>query len=586
MRTKVTFILFIFFSIHILAQDIEVKSMKIVSTSSANAGARKDNNGAPSGLVRVQLKEVGAQFSGNILGDVEYKNGEYWVYMAMGSKRLDIKHPNYLPVTVIFADYGVKKLASGAEYQMTTKANKEKAKAAPSKKGMAAIQVTPSNATLSIDGTPVNPESGGLYTLSLPYGTHYYSVQYGNFAINNQMVKIDKTPKTIKVDLTEYFAKLSIDCQEKDASIYINDELKGVGSCEEMVIPDKYVIRVEKDGYHPLSQTVTLEDNEEFRHRFPKMDAIAGTLKVNYDPLDAEVVLDGKKIGVTPLSLNNVPVGQHKLEIRKNNCVSETRNIIISEEKELEIKGALKMPLWDKLLNEARKGDGCAMNMIGHIYSSSAITGIGTETFAPCKKCYKKLVQNTIITDSDDDVYLHGSSNQLADPSKEWQNTLRRYCEGNPDGIDLLDYCTPKAIKWFEKSVDAKFSHSEEVGKSYAMLWLMACYAARKNYEKAFYWANKCYHETTNHSKGISFFLAWFYYYGRGVSKDVNKAMDLLHASQGCFSQYFSSDENIPNKDLGRLVNFQWVDGDGLAIVEVCIEESIEGYDPFCDEYY
>ena len=82
MRTKVTFILFIFFSIHILAQDIEVKSMKIVSTSSANAGARKDNNGAPSGLVRVQLKEPDAQFSGNVLGNVEYKNGEYWVYMA------------------------------------------------------------------------------------------------------------------------------------------------------------------------------------------------------------------------------------------------------------------------------------------------------------------------------------------------------------------------------------------------------------------------------------------------------------------------------------------------------------------------
>lgn len=510
MRTKVTFILFIFFSIHILAQDIEVKSMKIVSTSSANAGARKDNNGAPSGLVRVQLKEPDAQFSGNVLGNVEYKNGEYWVYMATGSKRLDIKHPNYLPVTVIFADYGVKKLASGTEYQMTTKANKEKAKAEPNKKGMAAIQITPSNATLSIDGKPASPESGGLYTLSLPYGTHYYSVQYGNFAINNQVVKIDKTPKTVKVDLTDYFAKLSITCEETDASIYINDELKGVGSCDEMVIPDKYVIRVEKDGYHPLSQTVTLEDNEEFRHQFPKMKAIAGKLKVEFDPIGAEVYLDGKKVGVTPLQMAQVVPGSHQLEVKHNNCTSERRTIIITEDNELEVKGALQMPLGILLRNEARKGDACAMTILGYHASHLFESIEGELAEGPCETCFEKFSQ--IARDDDmEDVSF--------DDDKE-------------------------AIEWFKRALNTGFRHKTKFGKCSVMLALSLCYSELNKYDEAFRWANKCVEDYSGNKAEPYYILAWFYCHGKGVAKDLTKAKALLQKanSKEPYSQYEVTD--------------------------------------------
>lgn len=541
MRTKVTFILFIFFSIHILAQDIEVKSMKIVSTSSANAGARKDNNGAPSGLVRVQLKEPDAQFSGNVLGNVEYKNGEYWVYMATGSKRLDIKHPNYLPVTVIFADYGVKKLASGTEYQMTTKANKEKAKAEPNKKGMAAIQITPSNATLSIDGKPASPESGGLYTLSLPYGTHYYSVQYGNFAINNQMVKIDKTPKTIKVDLTEYFAKLSIDCQEKDASIYINDELKGVGSCEEMVIPDKYVIRVEKDGYHPLSQTVTLEDNEEYRHRFPKMDAIVGTLKVEFDPIGATVYLDGKEIGVTPLQTSVVP-GRHKLEIKKEDGVSERRDIIIIEDKETVIKGMLEMEYDEYLQSEIKKGNGCAMITLGYLYLTYYLRQV--DYYIGEGPCYNHCVVY------DEKLFKDRMPSRFMD-------ALPRVPPAS--GTREAEPRVRLALPCFKQALNATYSNKahEKIAKIYAMLGISFCYAYLHQYDESFRWAKKAQTEYTGKSPRPSLLLGYHYLFGWGTPKDIEKAQDLLKDRDWEHSGYkFQDLENLKSYEFDDLLYY------------------------------
>lgn len=78
----------------------------------ASLNPRKDINGTVCGLVKVALKVPGAKFEGNVIGDVQFTGSEYLVYLPNGTKRLGIKHPAYLPTTVVFVDYGTKKIAS------------------------------------------------------------------------------------------------------------------------------------------------------------------------------------------------------------------------------------------------------------------------------------------------------------------------------------------------------------------------------------------------------------------------------------------------------------------------------------------
>lgn len=70
-------------------------------------------------MIKVQLAAQGAQFEGNVVGDVEYKTSEYMVYMASGSKRVKVKLEGYLPLEVNFADYGVNVLESKMTYVLT-----------------------------------------------------------------------------------------------------------------------------------------------------------------------------------------------------------------------------------------------------------------------------------------------------------------------------------------------------------------------------------------------------------------------------------------------------------------------------------
>lgn len=56
-------------------------------------------------LVKVQLRLKDVKFENDfIVGDVEFKTNEYWVYMAEGAAKLDIKHPNYPKLTVNFVN--------------------------------------------------------------------------------------------------------------------------------------------------------------------------------------------------------------------------------------------------------------------------------------------------------------------------------------------------------------------------------------------------------------------------------------------------------------------------------------------------
>ena len=349
-------ILLIQINLNLYAQDIEVKKFELLEQDQTAAlSPRKDINGVTCGLVKVALKEPGAEFEGSVMGDVQFTGNEYLVYMPNGSKRLGIKHPDYLPTTVVFADYGTKKVASSTTYELKVKANKKKAKVDNSKKGMAVFNIKPSNAMLLIDGQ-VADGSGGAYTLSLPYGTHYYTVKLKDFCINNQIVQIDKNAKNINVDLTEYFAKVSISCPTEDAELTINGEQKGVGRWEGMMIPGKYIFEASKDGCHSQTRQIELKDNDEVAVDFTKLKTITGSLRVDYEPAGADVLLNGKKVGVTPLVLEELPVGNYQLEIWKEYYVKEFATVKIAEDQEWKESGELKLTQFGRLIVCAENG--------------------------------------------------------------------------------------------------------------------------------------------------------------------------------------------------------------------------------------
>ena len=97
--------LFILFAAVSSAQKLTVESFKLAGSDlTAQTQPRKDLNDRNCALIKVGIGLQGVQFEGGIMGNVENKTGEYWVYMPQGNRQLKVKHTNYAPVMVTFAD--------------------------------------------------------------------------------------------------------------------------------------------------------------------------------------------------------------------------------------------------------------------------------------------------------------------------------------------------------------------------------------------------------------------------------------------------------------------------------------------------
>lgn len=518
-------IAFFFFCLGtIYAQDIEVKKFEpLEKDQTAALSPRKDINGVTCGLVKVLLKEPGAEFEGSVMGDVQFTGKEYLVYLPNGTKRLGIKHPDYLPTTIVFADYGTKKVASGTTYELKVKTNKKQAKVDNSKKGMAVFNIKPSNAMLLIDGQ-IADGSGGAYTLSLPYGTHYYTVKLKDFSITNQQVKIDKNAKNINVDLTEFFAKVSISCPTEDAELSVNGEQKGVGRWGGMVIPGKYTIEASKDGCHSQTRQIELKDNDEVTVDFTMLKTITGSLRVDYEPAGADVLLNGKKVGVTPLVLKELPVGNYQLEIWKEYYVKEFATVKIAEDQEWKESGKLKTTCFGRLVLNVDNDDIVYCKGLAEYYFHGAADGY-------------RYGGHGYSCNSDSIVTPFNPVKAMPLFKKYYERTIRE-----SDWTSDIQEAKEKLEKYFYPGYD-------DVMSSFRMATDLMEIMGEEKYYNINTWANLPFAP-----------LAWHYFYGIGCEKDVEKAKQLMRWA--CFENgtYYYPSWNKLIQDMGLDSELKYVE--------------------------
>ncbi len=165
----------------VLAQKLVVESMSLSPMDlSASKYERKDLAGQACGLVKVQLADEGAQFEGNVIGDTNYKMGEYWVYLSEGSYMLSVKHPNFFPLQINFRDYGISRVESKVTYTLILDMEVKYQKLI--------IDYTPKDAMVLVDSKPYHKD--GHLELMLPVGSHDYVIAKEGYTTVDGVAKL------------------------------------------------------------------------------------------------------------------------------------------------------------------------------------------------------------------------------------------------------------------------------------------------------------------------------------------------------------------------------------------------------------
>jgi hypothetical protein len=346
MKQLLLLIISLLFAHAIQAQDLKVRSMsQDIGDLSASTYERKDLNGAACALVKVQLPAYGAKFEGNIIGNIEYKTGEYWVYMTEGSRELRIKHPNYLPLHVFFNDHGIGHGVKGKQTYTLTVAMQQMNGNIDDGMRYLVLNIEPSdaNATVIIDGDENEAQSAqnGTVSVLLSMGDHRYLVRATSYEDKRGTVTIGNDKVTLPIRLTSTMATLNISTSTSGTQIFVNDQLRGANSWTGSLPAGTYRVEGRLTGHRNHQQIITLQQRDQKQIAIPALQAIMGNLNVNFQPTNTEVWIDGKKAGNSPDIFRNIHVGNHDIELRANGYDNKKIQVTIEEGKTASLTGSL-----------------------------------------------------------------------------------------------------------------------------------------------------------------------------------------------------------------------------------------------------
>jgi len=209
-----------------------------------------------------------------------------------------------------------------------------------------AFRSTPPQATVRLRGRVLGTTP---FSASLPPGSYNFEVRKDGFVpLTASDVKVQPNMPAVSVTLQSNSASVHVESTPAGAAIIVDDKDTGqVTPADLQVTPGvAHSVRVQKSGYRSATETVaplkpgrtlTLAIGSLERESFLKKafggDRPKAWLSIDSNPRGADVALDGKGIGKTPIARKDVSAGSHTLTLKRKNCETLTRPVSVDANK-------------------------------------------------------------------------------------------------------------------------------------------------------------------------------------------------------------------------------------------------------------
>lgn len=273
MRRLYVLLLILFASLCVRAQ-ISVKegSFKQVGQFFTMKEDMTDDNYTPFAVIKVKTENMTATqveqlgFSGNALTyiDAEFHDTEVWVYLTYLAPYLKITHPD-LSSTEFTIPYDLQPL-QGYELVLVNGAIDRNGGGT----GVLTVTTNPAGATVLINGVKVS-ETTPYTNDVMAAGQHELVVSKKNYQTVTRQINIVKgKEEKINIDLDLSYGIINIETYPAGATVYIDGVDKGVTP---LIVNDikvgKHKLKLVKDEYNVIEETMILEDDEDWVYKMP-----------------------------------------------------------------------------------------------------------------------------------------------------------------------------------------------------------------------------------------------------------------------------------------------------------------------------
>ena len=167
---------------------------------------------------------------------------------------------------------------------------------------------------------------------NLASGQHNVKIVKNLYQPYSQTVMVsDNQTTTIRPQLTADFSTVTINVGN-DADIYINEEKKGTGTWTGRLGTGAYLLEAKKEGHQSTSVNVDISSDQSTRTiNLPQPTPIYGSVNITSTPSMADVYIDDKLVGQTPLFIAEILSGRHSVTINHKGYENYKGEVAVTE---------------------------------------------------------------------------------------------------------------------------------------------------------------------------------------------------------------------------------------------------------------
>lgn len=318
-----------------IAQNISVKTFQALPmdmSASSLEGKKIDQNGDVAALIKIVTSQMGFTFEGGTLGivDTKQENGEIWVWVPHGSRKITIKHQQL----GVLRDYRYPiEIESERTYEMVLVIGVvETVVKEQVTQQYLAFQIDPPTATLEVNDQIWELDSDGVAMKYVGFGDYSYRVQSPNYYTDAGRITVNDPENTqkVRVTLRPNFGWISVpeSGSLKGASVYVDNVFKGKTPFKsEGLKSGSHSVRIVREMYDPYNTTVMVEDGQTTTVQ-PSLNANFAEVTLKVDA-NAEIWVNNEKKGLRSWSgpLEN---GTYRIECKMDNHESTSITQVIS----------------------------------------------------------------------------------------------------------------------------------------------------------------------------------------------------------------------------------------------------------------
>jgi hypothetical protein len=192
------------------------------------------------------------------------------------------------------------------------------------------VDSQPAGAVIYINDQPTGKTTPATLA-GLRSGNYKVYLKKENNIAQENVSLADGELKKIDLQLVKAQGRIRVLTTPAAAEVYYGSILMGMSPLNfEVGLKERNTpVSIIKKGY--LTETMIPEFNEMFEYRVNKVLKKAGSIRILSQPEGAEVYISGQKQGMTPFSSDQIPFGQHLVEVRLNDYITEKVSVEISK---------------------------------------------------------------------------------------------------------------------------------------------------------------------------------------------------------------------------------------------------------------